>query len=184
MVPDCAKAQSDVKACRQSTSKNDSLAMPHSVATLAGLTLLVGFIIFATIFGNILVVIAVSTSKSLQAVQNQFLVSLAAADLLVATLVMPFSLANELMGYWYFGHLWCQLYLCVDVLVCTSSIAHLCATRPLLVSHETRALQSEAYPTSRALRHRERVDHLCHYLLPSVTHRGSTEAPPGSVPKV
>uniref|UniRef100_UPI00358FBEF3 alpha-2Db adrenergic receptor-like n=1 Tax=Myxine glutinosa TaxID=7769 RepID=UPI00358FBEF3 len=111
-----------------STAHNGTaLAMPHSVATVAGLALLVGFIIFATIFGNVLVVIAVSTSKSLQAVQNQFLVSLAAADLLVATLVMPFSLANELMGYWYFGHLCCQLYLCVDVLVCTSSIAHLCA---------------------------------------------------------
>ncbi|KAF7647489.1 hypothetical protein LDENG_00171620 [Lucifuga dentata] len=40
---------------------------------------------------------------------------------------MPFSLANELMGYWYFGKVWCEIYLALDVLFCTSSIVHLCA---------------------------------------------------------
>ncbi|NWH28980.1 ADRA2 protein, partial [Grus americana] len=56
-----------------------------------------------------------------------FLVSLASADILVAVLVLPFSLANEVMGYWYFGGLWCSLYLALDVLLCTASIGHLCA---------------------------------------------------------
>ncbi|NWI78049.1 ADA2A protein, partial [Dryoscopus gambensis] len=55
------------------------------------------------------------------------LVSLASADILVAVLVLPFSLANEVMGYWYFGGLWCSLYLALDVLLCTASIGHLCA---------------------------------------------------------
>ncbi|KAF2983111.1 hypothetical protein EK904_011161 [Melospiza melodia maxima] len=40
---------------------------------------------------------------------------------------MPFSLANELMNYWYFGKAWCNIYLALDVLFCTSSIVHLCA---------------------------------------------------------
>ncbi|XP_075946500.1 alpha-2A adrenergic receptor isoform X3 [Anarhichas minor] len=80
-----------------------------------------------TVFGNVLVVIAVFTSRALRAPQNLFLVSLASADILVATLVMPFSLANELMGYWYFGEVWCEIYLALDVLFCTASIAHLCA---------------------------------------------------------
>uniref|UniRef100_A0A672H7Q0 Adrenoceptor alpha 2C n=1 Tax=Salarias fasciatus TaxID=181472 RepID=A0A672H7Q0_SALFA len=85
------------------------------------------FLILFTVVGNILVVIAVLTSRALKAPQNLFLVSLATADILVATLVMPFSLANELMGYWYFGKVWCGIYLALDVLFCTSSIVHLCA---------------------------------------------------------
>ncbi|XP_078449091.1 alpha-2C adrenergic receptor-like [Lampetra planeri] len=113
------------------SSSNDTATndwqLPHSTTTMVTLTLVVSFIILVTIFGNSLVAIAVFTSKSLKAAQNLFLVSLAAADILVATLVMPFSLANELMGYWVFGSFWCEMYLALDVLFCTSSIVHLCA---------------------------------------------------------
>lgn len=91
------------------------------------LTILVGILVLVIVFGNVLVVIAVITSHALRAPQNLFLVSLACADILVATLVVPFSLANELMGYWYFGKIWCEIYLALDVLFCTSSIVHLCA---------------------------------------------------------
>ncbi|KAL7841657.1 hypothetical protein SRHO_G00253480 [Serrasalmus rhombeus] len=100
---------------------------PYSSATAAGLAALVTFLILFTVVGNVLVVIAVLTSRALKAPQNLFLVSLATADILVATLVMPFSLANELMGYWLFGSTWCGAYLALDVLFCTSSIVHLCA---------------------------------------------------------
>ncbi|XP_006011954.1 alpha-2C adrenergic receptor [Latimeria chalumnae] len=99
----------------------------YTLGAVVGLTALVSFIIIFTIVGNILVVISVFTSRALKAPQNLFLVSLASADVLVAALVMPFSLANELMGYWYFGTLWCDIYLALDVLFCTSSIVHLCA---------------------------------------------------------
>ncbi|KAM3857659.1 alpha-2 adrenergic receptor [Diretmus argenteus] len=99
----------------------------YSLAAIAGIAALVSFLILFTVVGNILVVIAVLTSRALKAPQNLFLVSLATADILVATLVMPFSLANELMGYWYFGKVWCGIYLALDVLFCTSSIVHLCA---------------------------------------------------------
>ncbi|XP_076027317.1 alpha-2A adrenergic receptor [Genypterus blacodes] len=100
---------------------------PYSIQTSLPLSILVGILILLTVFGNVLVVIAVFTSRALRAPQNLFLVSLASADILVATLVMPFSLANELMGYWYFGKVWCEIYLALDVLFCTASIAHLCA---------------------------------------------------------
>ncbi|XP_070773375.1 alpha-2A adrenergic receptor [Enoplosus armatus] len=99
----------------------------YSLRLSLPLTVLVGIMILLTVFGNVLVVIAVFTSRALRAPQNLFLVSLASADILVATLVMPFSLANELMGYWYFGEVWCEIYLALDVLFCTASIAHLCA---------------------------------------------------------
>ncbi|KAL7889644.1 hypothetical protein AOLI_G00019020 [Acnodon oligacanthus] len=99
----------------------------YSLPTIIGLAGLVSFIILFTIVGNVLVVIAVLTSRALKPPQNLFLVSLASADILVATLIMPFSLANELMGYWLFGKVWCDIYLALDVLFCTSSIVHLCA---------------------------------------------------------
>ncbi|NXI39537.1 ADRA2 protein, partial [Galbula dea] len=100
---------------------------PHSPAA-TGLILLAALaVLLATLLGNALVVVAISTSRALRAPQNLFLVSLASADILVAILVLPFSLANEVMGYWYFGRLWCSLYLALDVLLCTASIGHLCA---------------------------------------------------------
>lgn len=115
--------------CLNFTSGNETLPgrHPYTVQTSVPLTILVGILILLTVFGNVMVVIAVITSRALRAPQNLFLVSLACADILVATLVMPFSLANELMGYWYFGKVWCEIYLALDVLFCTSSIVHLCA---------------------------------------------------------
>ncbi|XP_078506739.1 alpha-2Db adrenergic receptor-like [Lissotriton helveticus] len=116
---------------RPNASYNGSLEEPWSppyspvettLILLAGVT-----IIISDLFGNMLVVAAVRTSRALRAPQNLFLVSLASADLLVGTVIIPFSLANEVMGYWHFGSAWCSLYLALDVLLCTSSIVHLCA---------------------------------------------------------
>ncbi|XP_048398966.1 alpha-2Db adrenergic receptor-like [Stegostoma tigrinum] len=100
---------------------------PYSTAAAAAVSLAVVAVIVLTMVGNALVVVAVLTSRALRPPQNLFLVSLASADILVAALVIPFSLANELMGYWHFGSVWCGIYLALDVLFCTSSIVHLCA---------------------------------------------------------
>ncbi|KAM6965680.1 alpha-2B adrenergic receptor [Aplochiton taeniatus] len=109
--------------CNQSLLKLTPYSPEATALFATAITLMVVF----TIVGNIFVIIAVLTSRSLSGPQNLFLVSLAAADILVATLIIPFSLANELLGYWYFKSLWCEIYLALDVLFCTSSIAHLCA---------------------------------------------------------
>lgn len=68
---------------------------PHSQVASVFIVLVVTVIILGTVVGNVLVVVAVFTSRALRAPQNLFLVSLASADILVATLVIPFSLANE-----------------------------------------------------------------------------------------
>ncbi|XP_077351681.1 alpha-2A adrenergic receptor-like [Festucalex cinctus] len=113
--------------CLNLSDETAAARHPYTAQTSAPLTLLVGVLILMTVFGNVMVVVAVTTSRSLRAPQNLFLLSLACADILVATSVMPFSLANELMGYWYFGKVWCEIYLALDVFFCTSSIVHLCA---------------------------------------------------------
>lgn len=78
-----------------SPSPRAPLLPPHSQAASVLIVLVVSVIILGTVVGNVLVVVAVFTSRALRAPQNLFLVSLASADILVATLVIPFSLANE-----------------------------------------------------------------------------------------
>ncbi|XP_060712355.1 alpha-2C adrenergic receptor-like [Hemiscyllium ocellatum] len=126
--------------------------LPYSPRSTAAIATAVSFLIMLTIIGNVLVIIAVLSSRSLQAPQNLFLVSLAAADILVATLIMPFSLANELMGYWYFKKLWCEIYLALDVLFCTSSIVHLCAISLDRYWSVTQAIQYHSKRTPRRIR--------------------------------
>uniref|UniRef100_A0A3B5BC01 Alpha-2B adrenergic receptor n=1 Tax=Stegastes partitus TaxID=144197 RepID=A0A3B5BC01_9TELE len=103
------------------------MSSPYTPQATAAFAIAITSMMLLTIVGNILVIIAVLTSRSLKGAQNLFLVSLAAADILVATLIIPFSLANELQGYWAFSSIWCEIYLALDVLFCTSSIVHLCA---------------------------------------------------------
>lgn len=78
-----------------SSSSRSAPLPPHSQAASVLIMLVVTVIILVTVVGNVLVVVAVFTSRALRAPQNLFLVSLASADILVATLVIPFSLANE-----------------------------------------------------------------------------------------
>lgn len=60
--------------------------------------MLLTLLIFVIVFGNVLVCMAVSREKALQTTTNYLIVSLAVADLLVATLVMPWVVYLE-VGY-------------------------------------------------------------------------------------
>eukprot|EP00105_Crassostrea_gigas_P016404 XP_011433775.1 PREDICTED: alpha-2A adrenergic receptor [Crassostrea gigas] len=94
----------------------------HLILTVTIVTI----IILIIVGGNLLVVVAIYTDKNLKSKQNWFIASLAVADCLLGLIIMPFSLTNEVMGYWYFGSVWCDLWKAIDVLLCTASILSIC----------------------------------------------------------
>lgn len=114
-----------------SNSSNNTIAIAHYPSGY-GLPQIVVASIIATILmiivvvGNMLVIIAITTEKSLKSIQNWFIGSLAVADFFLGLIIMPFSLANELMGYWIFGTWWCDIHSAMDVLLSTASIMNLC----------------------------------------------------------
>ena len=56
-----------------------------------------------------------------QCVQNWFVASLAVSDLMLGILVMPFSLSQEVVGYWLFGDFWCQVSCFFNILITAKS---------------------------------------------------------------
>ncbi|XP_014467943.1 PREDICTED: dopamine D2-like receptor isoform X6 [Dinoponera quadriceps] len=80
-----------------------------------------------TLFGNVLVILAVVRERTLQTVTNYFIVSLAVADLLVAVLVMPFAVYVLVNGSWSLPGFVCDFYIAMDVTCSTSSIFNLVA---------------------------------------------------------
>ena len=71
----------------------------YSWSRIIGASLIVTLIMLAIVLGNVLVVVAIATDRRLKGVQHWFIGSLAVSDLLVGLFIMPFSLANEVMGY-------------------------------------------------------------------------------------
>lgn len=98
----------------------------YSKLSFVATAFVVTCIMVLIVVGNMLVCIAIATEKTLKTIQNWFIASLAVSDFLIGLIIMPFSLAKELMGYWIFGTLWCDVHAALDVLICTASINNLC----------------------------------------------------------
>lgn len=92
---------------------------------------IVGFIltifILIAIIGNFLVITAIVTDRNLRKAGNNFVISLAVADALVACLVMTFAAVNDLTYKWSFGPVFCDIWQSLDVMCCTASILNICA---------------------------------------------------------
>ncbi|XP_069365878.1 5-hydroxytryptamine receptor 2C isoform X2 [Maniola hyperantus] len=83
-------------------------------------------LVVCTAAGNVLVCLAIYLERRLQNVTNYFLMSLAITDLLVAMLVMPVGILTLVRGYFPLPAVYCLTWICLDVLLCTASIMHLC----------------------------------------------------------
>lgn len=98
-------------------------SLEHLITT----SVILGLMILATIIGNVFVIAAIFLEKNLHNVANYLILSLAVADLMVATLVMPISVVNEVSSVWFLRPEICDMWISFDVLCCTASILHLVA---------------------------------------------------------
>ncbi|KAJ8400424.1 hypothetical protein AAFF_G00395480 [Aldrovandia affinis] len=93
-----------------------------SWSTSVFLTVLMTLLVFATVFGNALVILAFVVEKSLRTQGNIFFLNLAIADFLVGGFCIPVYIPYVLTGEWRLGRGLCKLWLVMDYLLCTASV--------------------------------------------------------------
>ncbi|XP_064031513.1 alpha-1A adrenergic receptor [Pogoniulus pusillus] len=99
---------------------------PLNISKAISLGVILGGLIIFGVLGNILVILSVACHRHLQSVTHYYIINLAVADLLLTSTVLPFSATMEILGYWAFGRIFCNIWAAVDVLCCTASIMSLC----------------------------------------------------------
>uniref|UniRef100_A0A8C4VSL0 Trace amine associated receptor 2 n=1 Tax=Gopherus evgoodei TaxID=1825980 RepID=A0A8C4VSL0_9SAUR len=83
--------------------------------------------IFITIFGNLAIIISISYFKELHSPTNFLILSMAVTDFLPGFTIMPYSMVRSVENCWYFGIALCKIHYSFDLMLCVTSIFHLCS---------------------------------------------------------
>ncbi|XP_077394885.1 muscarinic acetylcholine receptor M5a [Festucalex cinctus] len=123
-----------------SNSTTDIQLVTHSLWEVVTIATVSAIVSLVTIVGNVLVMLSFKVNSQLKTVNNYYLLSLAAADLIIGIFSMNLYTSYILMGYWALGNLSCDLWLAVDYVASNASVMNLLAisfdryfsiTRPL-----------------------------------------------------
>ncbi|XP_042793345.1 trace amine-associated receptor 4 [Panthera leo] len=98
----------------------------RSVLSVCAMYVVMTGAIVMTMLGNLVVIISIAHFKQLQSPTNFLILSMATTDFLLSCVVMPFSMVRSIESCWYFGDLFCKVHSCCDIMLCTTSIFHLC----------------------------------------------------------
>ncbi|XP_055062935.2 trace amine-associated receptor 13c-like [Misgurnus anguillicaudatus] len=78
-----------------------------------------------TVFLNLLVIISISHFKKLHTPTNMLILSLAVSDLLIGLIVMPLEAIRLIETCWYFGEIFCRLFLIILGVLLSTSLSNL-----------------------------------------------------------
>ncbi|XP_030638775.1 trace amine-associated receptor 4-like [Chanos chanos] len=82
--------------------------------------------ILMTACGNLLVIISISYFRQLHSPTNFIIFSLAMVDCSLGCFIMPFSMVRSVEGCWYLGKHFCKIHSSLDMMLCSTSVMHLC----------------------------------------------------------
>ncbi|XP_037097696.1 muscarinic acetylcholine receptor M5a [Syngnathus acus] len=106
-------------------STMDIQVVTHNLWEVVAIATVSAIVSLITIVGNILVMLSFKVNSQLKTVNNYYLLSLAAADLIIGVFSMNLYTSYILMGYWALGNLSCDLWLAVDYVASNASVMNL-----------------------------------------------------------